>query len=411
MIYGSVCSGIEAASLGWHPLGWQPAWFSELNQFCNAVLAVRWPGVHNFGDMTTIRGQYDAVRDQLPVCGGRPGGIDLLVGGTPCQSFSVAGLGGGLDDPRGDLALEFLRLARHLRPRWVLWENVPGILSRHPAAFGQFLWMLGQCGYGFAYRVLDAKHFGVPQNRRRVFVVGCLGNWRAAGAVLFESSSLQIHAQARREPRPANPRIAQTNTDRSSESGDGAEIYPALTAAGASGTSWVETQYLVREHCGTLSAGRGSHTEHDRGAFIPVEDGIPMAAGTLGSGSEGSGWRDDFERSGAFIPEEQVAFGGGNTSRAIEIATACNAKGGSGRQDFHTETFIVRRGRRRVRRLTPREWERLQGFPDDYTLVPYNGQPAKDGPRYRAIGNSMAVPVMAWLGRRIDMANTLLDHD
>ncbi len=184
MRYGSVCSGIEAASAAWEPLGWQPAWFAEIETFPAAVLAHRWPSVPNHGDMTKFKEWPDAT-------------IDILVGGTPCQSFSVAGLRKGLDDPRGNLMLTYLAIAARYRPRWLVWENVPGVLSSNGGRdFAAFLTGLGQLGYGFAYRVLDAQYFGVPQRRRRVFVVGCLGSWRRAAAVLFERESLQRNTGA-----------------------------------------------------------------------------------------------------------------------------------------------------------------------------------------------------------------------
>jgi DNA (cytosine-5)-methyltransferase 1 len=187
VIYGSVCSGIEAASVAWHPLGWRAAFLSEIEAFPRAVLAHHYPDVPLHGDFTTIQaGAYDA--------------IDLLVGGTPCQSFSVAGLRGGLDDERGNLALQFLKLAQRLRPRWVVWENVPGVLSSNGGRdFGSILGGLAELGYGWAYRVLDAQYFGLAQRRRRVFVVGCLGDWRRAAAVLFERHSLSGHPAPRRE--------------------------------------------------------------------------------------------------------------------------------------------------------------------------------------------------------------------
>src|SRR5688572_28995496 len=194
--YLSVCSGIEAASVAWHPLGWTPAAFSEIEAFPRAVLKERWPHVPLHGDFTTISGtEY--------------GPIDLLVGGTPCQSFSVAGLRKGLADERGNLALEFLKLAHRTCARWVVWENVPGVLSSSGGRdFGAFLGGLVELGYGFAYRVLDAQYIrvdgyarAVPQRRRRVFVVGHLGDWRRAAAVLFERESLSGHSPPRREAR------------------------------------------------------------------------------------------------------------------------------------------------------------------------------------------------------------------
>jgi DNA (cytosine-5)-methyltransferase 1 len=187
VIYGSVCSGIEAATVAWHPLGWRPAFFAEIERFPSAVLAHHYPSVPNAGDFTRIKGSEYAA-------------IDLLVGGTPCQSFSVAGLRGGLADDRGNLALEYLRLADRTRPRWLVWENVPGVLSSNGGRdFGAILGGMVELGYGIAYRVLDAQHFGVPQRRRRVFVVGYLGDWRRAAAVLFERYSLQGHHAPRRQ--------------------------------------------------------------------------------------------------------------------------------------------------------------------------------------------------------------------
>ena len=179
MRYGSICSGVEAASLAWEPLGWQPQWFAEIEKFPSAVLTHHWPQVDNLGDIT----------DETFI--ERAGAIDLLVGGTPCQSFSVAGLRGGLGDDRGNLALRFCQIALHLAPRWIVWENVPGVLSSDGGKdFGSILGALGECGYGFAYRILDAQYFGVAQRRRRVFVVGYLGDWRPPAAVLFERGSL-----------------------------------------------------------------------------------------------------------------------------------------------------------------------------------------------------------------------------
>jgi DNA (cytosine-5)-methyltransferase 1 len=188
VIYGSVCSGIEAATVAWHPLGWRAAFYSEIEPFPCAVLNHYYPTVPNHGDMNRFKEWPDAT-------------LDILVGGTPCQSFSVAGLRKGLDDPRGNLTLVYLAVADKYRPEWLVWENVPGVLSDGTGAFGAFLGGLGQLGYGFAYRVLDAQYFRVPQRRRRVFVVGCLGDWRRAAAVLFERESLQGNPPPSRQPR------------------------------------------------------------------------------------------------------------------------------------------------------------------------------------------------------------------
>jgi DNA (cytosine-5)-methyltransferase 1 len=190
MRFGSVCSGIEAASVAWQPLGWKAQWLAEIDPFPCSLLAHHYPDTPNLGDMTKF--------NEWPLDDKHA--IDLLCGGTPCQSFSVAGLRKGLDDPRGNLMLTFGAIAAKYRPRWLVWENVPGVLSSNGGRdFGSFLGMLGQLGYGFAYRVLDAQYFGVAQRRRRVFVVGCLGDWRSAAAVLFERHSLQGHPAPSRQ--------------------------------------------------------------------------------------------------------------------------------------------------------------------------------------------------------------------
>jgi DNA-cytosine methyltransferase len=192
MKYLSLCSGIEAATVAWHPLGWEAVAYSEIERFPSEVLAHHYPNTPNLGDMTKFK-EWTNVSN-----------VDLLVGGTPCQSFSVAGLRKGLDDPRGNLMLTYLAIAKQYRPNWLVWENVPGVLSSNGGRdFGSFLGGLAECGYGFAYRVLDAQFFGVAQRRRRVFVVGHLGDWRAAAAVLFERHSLQGHPAPSREKRQA----------------------------------------------------------------------------------------------------------------------------------------------------------------------------------------------------------------
>jgi DNA (cytosine-5)-methyltransferase 1 len=184
--YSSVCSGIEAATVAWHPLGWAPAFFSEIEKFPRAVLQHHYPGIPLHGDFTTING------DEY-------GPIDLLVRGTPCESFSSSGLRKGLDDARGNLALEYIRLVDRAQPRWVVWENVPGVLSSNKGRdFGALLGALVELGYGFAYRVLDAQFFGIPQQRRRVFFVGYFGDWRAAAAVLFEEGATGRRSKTRR---------------------------------------------------------------------------------------------------------------------------------------------------------------------------------------------------------------------
>ena len=203
MNYLSVCSGIEAATSAWHELDWKPVGFSEIEAFPSAVLAHHYPTVPNFGDMT----KYKDWKIN--------GTVELLVGGTPCQSFSVAGLRKGLEDPRGNLALVYCGILDRFKPKWFVWENVPGVLSSGGGRdFGSFLGAVAELGYGFAYRVLDAQYFGVAQRRRRVFVVGHLGDWRPAAKVLFESESL----------RRDNPPSRSKRQEVTARTGVGAEI-------------------------------------------------------------------------------------------------------------------------------------------------------------------------------------------
>ncbi|MGY1490737.1 DNA cytosine methyltransferase [Methylobacillus pratensis] len=487
MKYLSVCSGIEAATLAWHPLGWKPVAFSEIEAFPCALLAHHYPDVPNWGDMTKYQEWPDAV-------------IDILVGGTPCQSFSVAGLRKGLADPRGNLMLTYGAIAAKYRPTWLVWENVPGVLSSEKGKdFASFLGLItGQeihppaggwknsgivpgykNAYGVAWRVLDAQYFGVPQRRRRVFVVGYIGDWRRAAAVLFERHSMSGHPAPRRKP--------------------GENIAATVRAGVANG-----------------SKGHGARSEDSKDELIvPVAPTIPSRDAT------GGGLGTDFDLDGGLVPTLDasfgrlqgcsgqdsnhghshliVAFGGNRTSGQINVAPSLLAHPGSGyKVDFESETFITHalraegfdasedgtgrgtplvhfpfdttqitspdngsnpqpgdpchplaasahppaiafqssqsgvrtddvhatldsnNGSRRhngavigmrVRRLIPRECERLQGMPDDYTLIPWRGKPAidcPDGPRYKAIGNSMAVPNMRWIGKRIQQVDELI---
>ncbi|HDT6063242.1 TPA: Dam family site-specific DNA-(adenine-N6)-methyltransferase [Enterobacter kobei] len=479
MKYGSVCSGIEAASKAWEPLDWKPAWFSEIEPFPSAVLAHHWPEVTNLGDMTKIA---DAVRT------GDVEAPDVLVGGTPCQAFSIAGLREGLSDDRGQLTLSYVELANAIdakrRERGepeavIVWENVPGVLSSKDNAFGCFLaglagesselqpaggkWTHAGCVSGpervIAWRVLDAQFFGVAQRRRRVFVVASARKGFDPAAVLFELDSVRRDSAPRRETQKA---------------------VAALTARGVGTCGADDNQAQAGHLIAECANGDVSHTLKGEG-FDGSEDGT-----------------------GRGVPV--VAFGGGNTSGNIDVATACTAHGV--RMDFDTETFAVHgtqdpdtnrelahtlgrnngqenaciafsykdngadatvdmaptlragnrhtshanggqppaiafqpgnlsrgagsapsdqifptlkadhgRGRSdqdphvflgtQVRRLTPIECERLQGFPDNHTLISWRGKDADecpDGPRYKAIGNSMAVPVMRWIGERIAAA-------
>ena len=363
----SVCSGIEAATAAWHPLGWTPAAFSEIEAFPRAVLAHHYPAVPLHGDFTTIEGnEY--------------GAIDLLVGGTPCQDFSVAGLRAGIAGERGNLTLEFLRLASRMAPRWIVWENVPGVLSSDGGrALGAFLGGLAQLGYGFAYRVLDAQYFGLAQRRARVFVVGYLGDWRRAAAVLFERESLLGNPPPRRE---AGQGVAGAIAASSFSGGAGGR--PEGAAAG---------HFIAPTLSARTKGGGGLGTDFDC-------DGGLIAHALRADGFDAS--EDGTGRGTPLVP---IAFNitPSNSNKDYKARPSDRAQAvtsGGNRPSARGGDLITSSG---VRRLTPRECERLQGFPDDYTLVPYRGKPAADGPRYKALGNSMAVPVMAWIGRHIQM--------
>ena len=352
--YGSVCSGIEAATVAWEPLGWSASFFSEIEKFPRAVLTARFPDTPLHGDFTTIKaGEYEA--------------IDILVGGTPCQSFSIAGLRGGLDDDRGNLALEYLRLAQRLRPRWLVWENVPGVLSSGKGRdFGAILGGMVQLGYGFSYRVLDAQNFGVPQRRRRVFVVSYLGDWRRAAAVLFERESLSGDTAPRRE---AGQRVADSLTVGANQCsrfpGDFVEV-----AVGA----------LEARHAGGFQSAQSAAAGHL----------LPQVSHAL----RGEGYDASEDGTGRGVP------------LTFKHNMSYPSWGSDLSETLQAENPLAVAHNYAVRRLTPRECERLQGFPDDYTQIAYRGKPAEhcpDGPRYKSLGNSMAVPVMRWIGKRIAM--------
>jgi DNA-cytosine methyltransferase len=634
--FASVCSGIEAASVAFEPLGFMPQWFSEIEPFPCEVLNHRFPTVPNLGDMTKLTTNETFQASS----------IDLLVGGTPCQSFSVAGLRGGLADPRGNLMLTFLALADAKKPRWILWENVYGVLSSNGGRdFGTFLGALGELGYGFAYRVLDAQHFGVAQRRRRVFVVGHLGDWRPAAAVLFESESLQ------RDTKPSRKKRQETTSDAQGGVGESGDVdaqpiavhkvSPTITAKMQGSSGWApynETEHLVPvaqpfrkvrraqsdtdfetweedEKANTLncfdqgdvrstnvvaqpiaysfdslaSNSMKSSNPHSGCREVDVsktidtttpepsknQGGIAIAQPIQICFNDANGTRKDRPNGGCYITENpQVsptvtqaesdlkviqsvaqpvhAFkvrggceGGGKgylgqdesaftlsthqdqhiaqpiavdernihlwsneNMKTVPSLTATDYKGaksvaqpiavdtynqtvndkttqtiGSSASDANhvgavlqptiidraafsqgknaqyeprieqgqTMSTLVTQGPHAVaspqvfdwqsggdargldlkdtaqlqrcqtpallhtmaiRRLTPKECERLQGFPDDWTRIPYRNKPAEqcpDGPRYKACGNSMAVPVMRWIGQRIQLIDTIIN--
>ena len=545
--------------MAWHPLGWEAVAYSEIERFPSEVLAHHYPSTPNLGDMTKFK-EWNFESD-----------VDLLVGGTPCQSFSVAGLRKGLDDPRGNLMLTYLAIADKYRPRWLVWENVPGVLSSNGGKdFGVFLGALGELGYGFAYRILDAQYFGVAQRRRRVFVVGYLGDWRVAAAVLFERHSLQGHPAPSREARKEVTECAGTLTanggglnrpagnaneldfcvtvdrkwpadisstldttfgakqgledqhvnagcpmfvpspaygipgnwiGRKPENGGNAtepmhDVAPCLTKADQhgvaqpiayafdslasnsmkssnpiSGCNEVDVSKALDTSrgldpscnqggigvaqpiplnsmncfrspdadastgCGIGEAGEAmftitkanSHAVAQPIAFSGCDDGmdtqinvtltmrvagnaqgnLAVAVGTdlyngaiTGDVAVPMTNRADGTGTGPTVMQA-VAFSAGNSSESRSIGYTVEGTpplraGASGTNQVPTLMQAMA-----VRRLTPVECERLQGFPDSYTDIKSKDKPTPDGPRYKALGNSMAVPVMAWIGQRI----------
>ena len=357
MNYLSVCSGIEAATVAWHHMGWKPVGFSEIEKFPSQVLAHHYPQVTNFGDMTKYK-EWN-INDT----------VGLLVGGTPCQSFSVAGLRKGLEDPRGNLALTYVGILDKFRPKWCVWENVPGVLSSgNGRDFGAFLGALAELGYGFAYRVLDAQNFGVAQRRKRVFVVGCIGSWESAAKVLFESESLSGNSEQSRKTRQ--------------------EI----------------TKGFVPSVVGTLDTecggGRKAHQSVMSGHFIPTFWNGSQTAETLTCTSDDQRMPDKNRFQAVLQPtpihDQATRFSGTNNGKGNGLGIG---KPGDPMPTLDTSSRHAAFHNLTVRRLTEVECERLQGFPDNYTNIKEN---CPSGARYKALGNSMAVPVMRWIGERIN---------
>ena len=402
MKYGSVCSGVEAATAAWHPLGWKPQWFSEIEKFPSAVLAHHYPDIPNLGDMTQFK-EWPIDRS-----------IDLLVGGTPCQSFSVAGLRKGLDDPRGNLMLTYLAIAAQYQPKWLVWENVPGVLSSQRGRdFGTFLGALGKLGYGFAYRVLDAQYFGVAQRRRRVFVVGYFGDWRPPSKVLFESQSLSRNIEKSEKQRENITTNIGNGIAKSSEPRMMPLLHQKLT-----------DPLLARDYKGINSDSAYAKTIVEKLVYA-ANTGPTLTSSAAGISRVGNDTTSD---------SQYVAYslqGGGSTSQtgnglginaekcftlnttdihgvavdvynqSVDGQTACTLTAATGGTNTSGPKAITDM---RVRRLTPIECERLQGFPDNYTNIKDD---CPDGPRYKALGNSMAVPVMKWIGERITLHYTM----
>ena len=435
MRYGSLCSGIEAASVAWEPLGWQPAWFAEIEPFPSAVLAHHWPHVPNHGDMTLLVGKILSGAVEAP---------DILVGGTPCQAFSVAGLRGSLDDERGNLTLVLIRIldaidfirARNGQPPCILiWENVPGVLNTKDNAFGCFLgglageslplepagkkWTNAGAVFGpareIAWRILDAQYFRVPQRRRRVFAVASAGSLRPA-EILFERQSQAGHpaagAEAGQKPAASSP--AGSHWD------EPTNPHPTLNQSGCGGIIGQSNQEIFSQRGGSLipvrMRGFGDYIQDDTASTVKARDHKDATDLIVVNGRQHPTVSDkahtlDCHHSGS---TNVVCINGSTINKAP--TGGGNGLGADDSGICYTLTTPDRHAVSdglQVRRLMPVECERLQGFPSGHTQIPWRGKPAADcpdGPRYKAIGNSMAVPVMRWIGERIEQVNQIKEQ-
>lgn len=490
--YLSVCSGMEAATVAWHLLNWISVAFCEIEKAPSAVLAHHYPAVPNWGDITKFQEWPNAD-------------VDVLVGGTPCQSFSVAGLRRGLTDPRGNLMLTYLAILDKYRPTWMVWENVPGVLSSNKGRdFGSFLGALGELGYGWAYRSLDAQYFHLAQRRERVFVVGCLRGWERAAQVLLEPEGMSGYPPPSREKRqdasaPLARSVAIRGRDGTPQIELGDECANALLTpnGGRGGIGVGAVVAPLDASYGRLQGCSGQDANHGHSHLVafggnntagPIDvaaavNACATASGRMDFESEtfvtcpltGNPYADNESRESLLIALRADGFdasedGTGRGTPLVPVIAPCltqnygknpdNSDTNAGRMllpvSFDTTQITSRTNRSipqagdpchpiaakghppsvafrtagdgcayeegdttaplttatdpsanvvatqwAVRRLTPTECERLQGFPDNYSLVPFRGKPMADGPRYKMLGNSMAVPVMRWIGERI----------
>lgn len=460
MRYVSIFSGVEAATLAWEPLGWEPLAFCEIDDFPSAVLAEHWPNVPNLGDITQVDWKKEIH-----------GAVDLVVGGSPCTSFSIAGKREGLKGASG-LMFEYIRCVQELMPRWFLWENVKGALSsERGAAFGQLLREMDALGYGLAWRVLDAQFFGVAQRRERLFLVGHLGDARAC-EVLFEPESMCWDTPSSREKRkavaaasgrcvaqggdagclnPADPQSKRIYTPEScaptlsSGTTEGMNIQPSVFSIagniigrkpenGGNGNGFQEPgepmytlttidRPAVAFRSGegeTCTAGLSETGQANQGGKGPlIQDEI---SGTLSTVNNQSLVCMTDTQKNTSVDDEIAGTISAHTRKDPPVVAFKNHQGaanGSGTDEseptagYHNlnDNTTAESGINSVvRRLTPLECERLQGFPDNHTRIPWKGKPAEECPdslRYKACGNSMAVPVMRWLGERIEAVDRL----
>lgn len=444
LTYGSVCSGIEAASVAWEPIGMKPLWFSEIEPFPSAVLAAHWPQVDNLGDMTKLAAAVRAGDVPAP---------DLLVGGTPCQAFSVAGLRDGLSDERGQLTLSYVELADSIdekreqngeQPAIIVWENVPGVLSSKDNAFGCFLAGLAgeseelkptgekwtNVGYvsgpkrTIAWRILDAQYFGVAQRRRRVFVVASARTDICPAEILFEYDSLRGDITPCGETGQTVAALTKNGVGATGADDNQAQAGHLIAFGGGNTSGEIKVATTCTAHGARLDFDTDTFAVH--GTQDP--DVNHELAHTLGR---------NHGQENACIAFSYKDYGGDateNLSPTLRAGNSCNSNQNSGQPpaialagntigrapqnggngtgyDESGVSYTLTKSdihgvsvRNTVRRLTPVECERLQGFPDNHTQISWRGKDAADcpdGPRYRTIGNSMAVPVMRWIGERI----------
>ena len=413
MKFGTFCSGIGAPEQSWTQLGWEPQFVSEIEPFPCAVLAHHHPSAMNLGDMTKITDEQISRFN-----------VDVICAGTPCQSFSIAGLRKGMDDANGQLAIRYVELLGALRPARMVWENVPGVLSswsdettRRPSErsigliaaaeetrrilsdggydvgtkicsedfeeadqtndFDQFTAALVQRGYSLAWGILDAQFFNVAQRRERVFVVGSLGNWTDSAAIFFDRESLCGNPAPSREAGKKASRILRAGIDRRGEFDPDYGLAPTLPSRSRGG------------------GGLGTDFDCDGGLIPSVVDTLSDGSAEPSSDQQGDGVNDSLSEVRPFAFQTRIGRNGrGQPKETVDALTSCGGTHADSKPHVVTPSMAVRR-------LTPLECERLQGFPDGHTAINFRGKPAADTPRYRAIGNSMAVPVLTWIGKRI----------
>ena len=394
MRYATVCSGVEACSVAWEPLGWKPVFFSEIEDFPSEVLNTHYPSVPNHGDMTNFE-----------EWGYEKGSIDVICGGTPCQSFSVAGLRRGLSDDRGNLALTFCRMVNQLRPKYFIWENVAGCLSSNGGRdFGSITGAMAEFGYSFGWRVFDAQYFGVPQRRRRVFLIGCAsGQSEHIRQILFEpEGGRRNYAESQ-----------ETGQDITRNVGHSTEVFD-FQRIGVYGTKGVGSTCMARDYKDSKDLVVYEYHGHDS-RVKELDQTCQTVTSRWGTGGNNVPLVSFSSNMSEPDVLENIAptvkLGGSGCANPPAVAyglrTSNTKSNGWGIQENRTHTLDATGGthtvatEKLVRRLTPIEVERLQGFPDDYTNIPWRGKTAPDSRRYKAMGNSMAVPVMRWLGQRI----------